>query len=70
MAEKQTFEGAMARLEEISAQLSQGALSLDESMDLYAEAAKLIAFCKKKLSAAQSKLEKVLATEPDEEVRP
>lgn len=70
MAEKQTFEGAMARLEEISAQLSQGALSLDESMDLYAEAAKLIVFCKKKLSAAQTKLEKVLATGADEEVRP
>lgn len=62
MAEKQTFEAAMARLDVISATLSQGSVSLEEAVDLYAEAAKLIALCNKKLNSAQTKLEKVMAT--------
>lgn len=62
MAEKWTFETAMARLDEISAALAQGSVSLDAAVELYAEAAKLIALCNKKLTMAQTKLEKVMGT--------
>lgn len=60
MAEKMTFEQAMARLDEISMSLSQGSVALDDAVELYAEAAKLIALCNKKLTTAQTKLEKVM----------
>ena len=60
MAEKMTFEAAMARLDEISMALGQGAVPLDDAVELYAEAAKLIALCNKKLTTAQTKLEKVM----------
>ena len=39
---KQTFETAMARLEEISRILSQNNVTLDESLKLYAEGVKLL----------------------------
>ena len=62
MAEKYTFESAMTRLNEISLLLGQDSVSLDEAVELYAEAAKLISFCNKKLTTAQTKLEKVMGT--------
>lgn len=62
MAEKMTFEQAMARLDEISMSLSQGSVALDDAVELYAEAAKLIALCNKKLTTAQTKLEKVVGS--------
>lgn len=62
MAEKMTFEQAMARLDEISMSLSQGRVALDDAVELYAEAAKLIALCNKKLTTAQTKLEKVMGS--------
>ena len=62
MAEKMTFEQAMARLDEISMSLSQGSVALDDAVELYAEPAKLIALCNKKLTTAQTKLEKVMGS--------
>ena len=62
MAEKMTFEQAMARLDEISMSLSQSSVALDDAVELYAEAAKLIALCNKKLTTAQTKLEKVMGS--------
>ncbi len=62
MAEKLSFEQAMNRLDQISQALSQGTVALDETVDLYAEAAKLIAFCNKKLTTAQTKIEKVMGS--------
>lgn len=62
MAEKMTFEQAMARLDEISMSLSQGSVALDDAVELYAEAAKLIALCNKKLTTAQTQLEKVMGS--------
>ena len=62
MAEKMTFVQAMARLDEISMSLSQGSVALDDAVELYAEAAKLIALCNKKLTTAQTKLEKVMGS--------
>lgn len=53
--DKLTFEDAIKRLEEISAQLSEGA-ALEKSIELYEEATKLIAFCTSSLNVAQNKI--------------
>lgn len=47
-----TFEQAMKRLDEISTSLSGDTLSLDMSLELYAEGVKLIKLCSEKLSQA------------------
>ena len=59
MAEKLNFEQSMLRLEDIAKTLESGHTDLDEAMELYAQAAKHIAFCQKKLAAAQLKIEKI-----------
>lgn len=61
MAEKMTFEQSMQRLEQIAATLERGETGLEESMQLYAQAAKLIASCRKKLDTAQLKIEQISA---------
>lgn len=48
MAEKLSFEQSMRRLEEIARTLEQGEVGLDESIELYSQAAKLLAACQKK----------------------
>lgn len=53
---KQTFENAMARLEEISDILAENNVTLDESLKLYAEGVKLLKFCNSKLEQAQIKI--------------
>lgn len=55
----------MQRLDEIASVLSAGDATLDQALELYAEASKLIAFCDKKLNAAQAKVEKLLAVVPE-----
>ena len=62
MAEKLNFEQSLERLESISQQMEAGEVSLDQAVELYAEAAKLISFCNKKLAAAQTKIEKLVET--------
>ena len=59
MAEKLSFEQSMRRLEEIARTLEQGEVGLDESIELYSQAAKLLAACQKKIDAAQLKIEKI-----------
>jgi exodeoxyribonuclease VII small subunit len=51
------FEQALSRLEEIIEQLSVGKLTLKESVKLYEEAVKLVALCRKELSASEKKIE-------------
>lgn len=57
MKKTMTFEQAMDRLEEISQLLQQENLSLDESLELYAEAAKLVKVCSTRLEAARKKIQ-------------
>ena len=59
MPEKLSFEESLRHLEQIAQTLESGQAGLDESMELYAQAAKLIAFCQKKLDNAQLKMEKL-----------
>lgn len=56
---KQTFENAMARLEEISKILSENNVTLDESLKLYAEGVKLLKFCNSKLEQAKIKIKDI-----------
>ncbi len=62
MAQKQTFEQALERLEEISRLLESGNTSLDESLKMYEEGMKLIDFCNAKLNEAQKKIQKLAKT--------
>lgn len=56
MATEWTFETAMARLEEIVALLEGGKCTLDESLKLFEEGARLTAFCNESLKAAEQKI--------------
>ena len=58
-----TFEQAMARLEQIVAQLEGGRCSLDESLVLFEEGTKLTAFCSKALKTAEQKIVKLTQNE-------
>ncbi len=51
------FEKAFARLEEILEKMNTGTLSLEDSLRYYEEADKLIQFCQKQLSQAETKIE-------------
>ena len=60
MAEKKlTFEQAMARLEEIVAQLEAGEQPLEQSLALYEEGAKLMKQCSTMLDKAEQKVTKL-----------
>lgn len=52
-----TFEQALTRLDEITALLSNGSVSLEESLALYAEGAGLIERCTQQLHDAKAKIE-------------
>lgn len=56
---KLTFEQAMERLEEISEILSTGEVSIDQSLELYAEGTKLIKLCSEKLKNVTLKIEEI-----------
>lgn len=66
MMEYETYEAAKKRLEEIAAALEKESISLERSMELYEEGAKLVAFCYEKLSAAQLKFTQISADDPEE----
>lgn len=63
MKKNMSYEAAMARLEEIVAQLGEGSATLDETLKLFQEGTELAAFCDKKLSAAKLKIEQLSAPE-------
>lgn len=54
-----TFEKAMQRLEDISKQLSESDVSIDQSLELYSEGVKLISFCSDKLQFISQKIEEI-----------
>ncbi len=51
-----TFEEALEKIEKISEKLERAELTLDESVELYSEGMKLVAFCKEKLENAERKI--------------
>lgn len=56
-----SFEDALNELEAIVKQLEQGELSLDQSLDQYAQGVKLSRLCLTKLNAAEEKITKVIS---------
>ncbi len=61
----QTYESAMEKLEQIVAKLESGEATLDESLKLFEEGAKLAAFCSKALDAAEQKITTLQQTEAE-----
>lgn len=62
MAEKkteQTFETALAELEEIVEKMERGDMPLEESVEAYTRGKRLADICRKKLDAAQAKIQKL-----------
>lgn len=60
---KKTFEQAMARLEEIVAELESGRLGLEESLKIYEEGIELTQLCTTKLEDAEKKIKMIVKNE-------
>lgn len=58
-AKPETYEAAVARLEEIIARLDSGEAELRETLQLCTEAKELIEFCKGELDAVSGKLQEL-----------
>ena len=70
MAEqKVTFEQALQKLEQIVSGIEQGKVSLEESIEKYAEGIKLIKQCREILEAAEKKIQ-LLNKEQGEILKP
>jgi exodeoxyribonuclease VII small subunit len=54
---KKSFEDALEKLENITRELEEGELSLEESLKHFDEGVKLAEFCNSKLNEAQKKVE-------------
>lgn len=57
---KKSFEGALEKLEQITKELEEGDLSLEDSLKYFDEGVKLAEFCSNKLNDAQRKIEILL----------
>lgn len=66
---KKTFEQAMARLEEIVAELESGRLGLEESLKIYEEGIELTKFCTTKLADAEKKIKMLVKTDDELELK-
>lgn len=56
MATKETFESAMAKLEDEVSRLEGGNMSLDESLSSFENAIRLVKICNEKLERAERKV--------------
>ena len=56
MDKKIKFEEALSELEEIINLLESGEVTLDESIELYEKAVKLVGVCNERLSCAEGKI--------------
>ena len=60
--EPESFESAFKRLETILERMNSNTVSLDESLELFEEADKLINTCNKRLNDAERKIEMLIKT--------
>lgn len=63
MKEYKTYEAAKKRLEEIAVKLEDKDITLDKSIELYEEGAKLAAVCYEKLNNAELKISQISLNE-------
>lgn len=61
-----TYESAFARLEKILEEMSKPQASLEQSLKLYEEADRLIAFCNTSLTQAESRVEALIKNRSNE----
>lgn len=59
MKEYKTYESAKKRLEEIAVKLEDKNITLEKSIELYEEGAKLVAICYEKLESAELKFSQI-----------
>ena len=59
MNKKMTFEEANAKLEEIVNNMENKSLTLQESVEQYAQACELLAFCMKELESCKGQIEAI-----------
>ena len=59
MNKKMTFEEANAKLEEIVNNMENKSLTLHESVEQYAQACELLAFCMKELESCKGQIEDI-----------
>lgn len=64
---KKTYEDSVKRLEDIVSALERGDASLDESLKLFEEGAKLVSFCNEYLDKAQTKIKELSELEKENE---
>ena len=64
-AKKKTFAEALEELEGIVAQIEQGKVSLEQSIEKYAAGIKLIGQCRAILDAAEKKIQLLTKSEGD-----
>lgn len=57
---KKTFETALSRLEQITAELEDGEISLENSLKKFDEGIKLASYCSEQLTEARAKVELLL----------
>lgn len=60
MEKELSFEAALENLESIVKELESGNTPLDNAIDKYTEAMKLVKFCNDKLNTATEKVNKIL----------
>ncbi|UCD37899.1 MAG: exodeoxyribonuclease VII small subunit [Fidelibacterota bacterium] len=73
MAEKKlelTFEEALEQLNKIVTQLESEEVSLDRSLELFAEGKRLAEFCQSQLAEAEEKIKTLIKTSTGFEERP
>ena len=63
---KQSFEGALLRLDEIVKTLERGEAPLDEALTLFEEGTRLLKLCGKQLDQAEQKVVKLMKGEDSE----
>lgn len=61
---KMSFEQALAELEKIVADIEQGKIPLEESIDKYAQGMKLIQHCRGVLDQAEKRIEAIAKETP------
>lgn len=67
---KKTFESALVRLEEITQELEDGELSLENSLKKFNEGIKLASYCSEQLTQAQKKVELLIEKDGELETTP
>ncbi|MGW8114505.1 exodeoxyribonuclease VII small subunit [Caproicibacterium sp. NSD3] len=67
MKSKMTFESAVSRLEEIVTSLQNSTVSLEKSLKLYEEGAKLSKYCYETLEKAEQKVHTLTGEETTDE---